>query len=222
MKIFFLLFCLLSPLAFAMEDNQTFSFTRAEISVGQTRHQTGSAQSLTLEGWIGGDKDRVWWQGGGSRQAGSTSDSSAGVWYGHYFAPFWDAQVGLRADGKPQSARYFSLGVRGLAPYQFDTDLKFDVRSDGHWFAHGEFEQETLLTNQLIARSWLGASLSGANIDNTVRSGLYRADIGIQVRYELTRELAPFIEVARMFHPRASVGGEPDSTRVHAGMRLVW
>ena len=51
-----------------------------------------------------------------------------------------------------------------------------------------------MLTNQLILRPWLNAFVSGG-IDATVQSGLYRADIGLQARYEFSRKFAPYVEL---------------------------
>jgi copper resistance protein B len=222
MRLFLCLMGLMPSLVLAMDHDPVFSYTRAELASGQTRHQAGSAQSLSLDGWIGGDIDRLWWQSDAAWQAGKTGGSSAGAWYGHYIAPFWDAQIGLRSEGSPHSANYLSAGVRGLAPYQFDTDIKFDLRSDGKWLVHGRFEQEVLMTNRFILRPWLSGYLSGADIDATVRRGLYQADFGLQARYEFTREFAPFMEITRTFYLRTVAGGEPDSTRILAGVRFIF
>lgn len=217
-----MLLCLLPSLSWAMDHDPWYSYTRAELATGQVRHQAGAVQSLALDGWVGGDKDRLWWQGDASWQAGHSAGSGIAAWYGHYFAPFWDAQIGVRAEGSPESANYLSLGVRGLAPYQYDTDIKLDIRSDGKWFLHGGFEQEVLLSNHFILRPWLDASVAGTDIDSTVRRGLYLVDFGVQARYEFSRKLAPFIAISRTLHPLAQAGGEPPSTRIVAGIRLIY
>jgi copper resistance protein B len=207
----------LSVAAHAMDHEQTYSYTRAEATLGNANQQ-----SLLLDGWVGGDKDRLWWQGDAAWQSGNVSGSGLGAWYGHYFAPFWDAQIGVRSEGSPNSANYFSIGVRGLAPYQYDTDLKLDVRSDGKWFVRSRFEQELLMSNQFILLPWLAADVSGEDIDATVRAGLYRTDIGLQARYEFTRKFAPFLEVSRTMYLHALVNGEQNATLYMAGLRFIF
>jgi len=226
--MFLLLFALLSaPASQAMDHTEAhaepmYSYTRAELATGQVRHQPGAARTLALDGWYGGDKDRLWWQGDAASLGGKQESSALGIWYGHYCVPFWDGQIGLRSDGNPGSAGYLSVGMRGLAPYEYDTDFKLDVRSDGKWFVHGKVEQDVLLTNRLILSPSLDVSFAGSDVDATVRSGLYQAGIGVHLRYEFTRKFAPYLEASRTLHPRALAAGEPHSTRIMAGLRLVF
>lgn len=207
----------------AMDHDPMYSFTRAELSVGQVQSPSAPVRSLALDGWYGGDKNRLWWQVDAGWQDGRDSGRGIGAWYGHYFAPFWDAQIGVRHESSPGNAdNFLSAGVRGLAPYQYDTDIKLDVRSDGKLFLHAHLEQELLLTNHWILTPMASLSASAAEVDATVRRGLYQAAAGVRLRYEFSRRFAPFIEVSRTVHPLSSAGGEPASTRYSAGLRFVF
>ncbi len=206
----------------AMEDDLFYSYTRVEAAAGSLWGQAASAQSLALDGWAGYDVRRLWWQAEGSRQAGKTEGSTGGVWYGQYIAQFWDAQVGVGRDGTVQNATYLSAGVRGLAPYQYDTDIKLNVRTDGKVFARARFETDFLMTNRFIVRPWLDTGWSASNINATVRTGLYQLGLGVQARYEFTRKFAPYLELSRTLYPRALPGGFAAETSLLAGLRLIF
>ncbi|WP_141678821.1 copper resistance protein B, partial [Acinetobacter baumannii] len=93
--------------------------------------------------------------------------------YGRYIAPFWDAQIGVRLDDRPERRNYLTLGVRGLAPYAFDVDLKLFVRDDNKVFARTRFENVFLITNRFIVTPSLGLEWSASDVDTTVRRGAY-------------------------------------------------
>ncbi len=217
MKRLLLFLCCLPASVLAMDDDMFFHYTRAELGAGRALQPSAAVQSVLLDGWVGGDKDRLWWQADAQWQGGPAAHG-LGAWYGHYFAPFWDAQAGVRSEG---GTDYLSIGARGLAPYQYDSDIKLEL-GGGKWFAHGSFEQEVLLTNRFILRPSLALSLSASDIDNTVRRGIYRGVLGLQARYEFSRELAPFLSLTRTLHPRALPGGEPHVTQWLVGVRLIF
>ena len=186
-----------------MEDDSIYSYTLIEADAGKVRGQSGSAQSLAIDGWVGGDFNRLWYQLDTERRGGRTEAAELQLLYGRYIAPFWDAQIGLRRDERPDGRNYLALGVRGLAPYAFDVDLKLFVRDDGKVFAR------TL--------EW-----SASDIHATVRRGAYQADLGVQARYEFNRRVAPYVSLSRTFYPRAQSGGETAATQWRAGLRLLF
>jgi copper resistance protein B len=206
----------------AMEDESIYSYTLIEADAGKVRGQSGSAQSLAIDGWVGGDFNRLWYQLDTERRGGRTEAAELQLLYGRYIAPFWDAQIGLRRDERPDGRDYLTLGVRGLAPYAFDIDLKLFVRDDGKVFARTRFENELLITNRFIVTPSVGLEWSASDIDATVRRGAYQADLGVQARYEFNRRVAPYLSLSRTFYPRAQSGGETAATQWRAGLRLLF
>lgn len=206
----------------AMEDESIYSYTLIETSAGKARGQPGSVQSLAIDGWVGGDFNRLWYQFDAEQRSGRTEASELQLLYGRYIAPFWDAQIGLRRDDRPDGRDYFALGVRGLAPYAFDVDLKLFVRDDGKVFARTRFENEFLITNRFIVTPSLGLEWSMSDVDATVRRGAYQADLGVQARYEFNRRVAPYVSLSRSLFPRAQPGGESAATQLRVGLRLLF
>lgn len=206
----------------AMEDESLYSSTRVEAGAGKVRGQSGSAQSLAIDGWVGGDFNRLWYSLDAERRGGRTEAAEVQLLYGRYVAPFWDAQIGLRRDERPDGRNYLAVGVRGLAPYAFDVDLKLFVRDDGKIFARTRFENEFLITNRFIVRPSVGLEWAASDIDATVRRGAYQADLGVQARYEFNRRIAPYLSFTRTFYPRAQPGGQSSASQWSAGLRLLF
>lgn len=206
----------------AAEDDSIYSYAKIEADIGKVRRTPGSVQTLNVDGWAGGDFNRLWFLFDAEQRRGRTEAAETQALYGRYIAPFWDFQVGLRYDSRPDSRAYGAIGFRGLAPYSFDVDLKLFVRDDGKLLGRTRFENDFLITNRFIVRPYINAEWSGANIDDTVRAGLYQADLGIQTRYEFNRRLAPYVDLSRSFFPRATGGAERASTLVRAGLRVIF
>ncbi|HWH73838.1 MAG TPA: copper resistance protein B [Methylibium sp.] len=206
----------------AMEDESIYSYTLVEAGAGKVRRQADSAQSLAIDGWVGGDLNRLWYQLDAERRGGRTEAAELQLLYGRYIAPFWDAQIGVRRDERPEGRGYLALGVRGLAPYAFDVDLKLFVRDDGKVFARTRFENELLITNRFVATLSLGVEWSASDIDATVRRGAYQANLGAQARYEFNRRVAPYLSLSRTFYPRSQSGGGAAATQWRAGLRLLF
>lgn len=213
---------IMTSAAQAMEDESVHSYAKIEADTGKVRHRSGSVQSLGVDGWIGGDFNRLWYQLDGERRGSTTEVAEVQALYGRYIAPFWDFQMGIRHDDRPDGRDYAVIGFRGLAPYAFDVDLKLFARDDGKLLARTRFENDFLMTNRFIVRPYVNAEWSASNLDATVRSGLYQADFGIQTRYEFNRRFAPYIDVSRTFLPRATGGGEKAATLVRVGLRLIF
>ncbi|PZP91390.1 MAG: copper-binding protein [Variovorax paradoxus] len=206
----------------AMEDESIYSYTRVEAGAAKVRGQPGSAATLGVDGWVGGDFNRLWYQLDAERRGGRTEAAELQLLYGRYIAPFWDAQIGLRRDQRPDTRDYLALGVRGLAPYAFDVDLKLFVRDDGKLSARVRVENDFLLTNRFIVTPSVGAEWSASDIDATVRRGVYQADLGVQARYEFNRRVAPYVGLSRTVYMRTKPGGESAATLWQVGLRLVF
>ena len=213
---------MLAASAQAMEDESIYSYTKVEADTGMLQGRPGSVQSLSVDGWVGGDIHRLWYQFDGERSGGRTAASEVQLLYGRYIAPFWDVQIGLRHDERPDRRDYLALGVRGLAPYAFDVDLKLYLRDDGKVFARTRVENDFLVTTRFIVQPYVSVEWSASNLDATVRRGPYQADLGVQVRYEVNRRVAPYVALSRSFYPGAQSGGEQPATLLRAGLRAIF
>lgn len=187
-----------------------------------------------FEGWVGGARDRVWFKADGEQSTvAGVGESQLQLVYGRLVAPFWDLQVGVLLDarygrGVPLARPALSLGVEGLAPGWFELEPTVFVSIEGDVSARLTASYDLLLSQRLIVqpRMELGAAVQSVP-ELGVGSGVTDLELALRLRYEIWRELAPYVgvlwehefgETARF--SRASGEQEQEFTAV-AGLR-VW
>jgi copper resistance protein B len=151
------------------------------------------------QGWIGGDYDKLWFktQGDGIID-GAVERAEMQALYSRTVSAFWDVQLGARYDRNPDPARgYAVLGIEGLAPYFFAIDVAAFVSNKGDASARLEAEYELLLTQRLIAKPSAELNFAVQEVEELgIGSGLSEAELGLRLRYEILREIAPYIGVS--------------------------
>lgn len=158
----------------------------------------GNAESLDWEvqGWVGKDLDRLWVKTEGSRVAGAGGDTTGELQllYSHAVAPYWDLQAGLRHDFGDGEQAHAVLGIQGLAPYWFETDLAVFFSERGKLSTRLELEYELLLTQRLILQPHLELDYHFSDDWQAGHGqGLGAMAFSLRLRYELRREVAPYI-----------------------------
>ncbi len=204
---------------------------RLETDIG---HDDGdTTASWDLDGWIGGDINKLWLKSEGELRGAKTEKAEAWALYSRNVSTFWDAQVGLRQDfqtaGGGKAHTYLTAGINGLAPYFFDTEAHVFVRDDGAISARFRQENEILLTNRLIVKPRLEINLNGqADRAIGLGTGVTDAALGLQTRYEISRHVAPYIDLKyeKKFGQTADFarlrGEKPESTTLTAGIRWLF
>lgn len=152
-----------------------------------------------VQGWYGGDGDRWWLKTEGEGESGrSPEHAELQLLFSRMLAPFWDWQIGVRHDFRPRPDRsHLVLGVQGVAPYEFEIDTALFLSDEGDVTGRLEAEYDLRITQRLILqpRFELNAALSG-DPEIGVASGINTTQIGLRLRYEFRRELAPYIGIA--------------------------
>lgn len=181
-----------------------------------------------LRGWIGKSNDRVWLRSEGERRDGRTEDGNIEVLWGRPTGPWWDLVAGVRHDfGEGPARDWLALGVQGIAPYKFEIEATAYLGASGRTAARVEAEYDVLLTNRLILQPLLEVNLHGRDDPELgIGSGLSTAEAGLRLRYEVTRQFAPYIGVVyeRAFGNTAQLrrdsGASDEETLVVAGIRM--
>ncbi len=194
-----------------------------------SRQDDHDTLSWDLNGWIGGDTNKLWLKSEGQSVDGTVEDAELWTLYSRNVATFWDAQVGLRQDVEPENHTYLVAGITGLAPYFFETDTHLFIREDGVVSLRLRQENELLLTNRLILKPYLEANLN-AKTDAAIGlgTGLTDAQVGLQLRYEFNRAFAPYLDLSyeRQFGQTAdftkTAGESPQITTFSLGTRLMF
>ena len=192
----------LMPLPAFAEDmmmNHTSSYPvyhmfRVETDIGTNKGKPVS--SWDVDGWIGTDYNKLWLKSEGEKVDETLESGEFWGLYSRNIATFWDAQIGLRHDIKPKSTTYAVFGVNGLAPYYFETEAHGFISEHGDVTARFKTETDFLVTQKLILQPYAEVNLSAQKVaELDMGAGLTDAQIGLQTRYEITKRIAPYIDV---------------------------
>jgi copper resistance protein B len=147
--------------------------------------------------WVGGDVNRIWVKSEGEAVDGFLDDAEVQVLYARSFSRWWDVLAGVRHDFRPSPQHtWFAFGIQGLAPQWFEVELTGYVGTSGHTAARLEVEYEMLLTNRLVLQPLIELSLAGKDDpDRGIGAGPSTGEVGFRLRYEVRRELAPYLGI---------------------------
>ncbi|HSC76476.1 MAG TPA: copper resistance protein B [Pseudomonadales bacterium] len=223
-----LLVLILSPASHAHDDMPLFHAFRLELDAGESRDNE-SVANWNLDGWIGGDDNKLWLKSEGAVIGHNTESSENWAMVSRNVATFWDVQAGVRYDNKPESTAYVVAGVTGLAPYHFETEAHFFASDEGDVSFRLREEKDFLFTQKMILQPFLEFNVFAQDVKELdVGSGLSDANIGLQLRYEITRKIAPYIEVSydSLFGDTADMadakGEHTSDSTITAGIRLMF
>ncbi|WP_411836401.1 copper resistance protein B [Pseudomonas chlororaphis subsp. aurantiaca] len=188
----------------------------------------GSALAWEMNGWIGGDIDRLWLRSEGERTNGRTENAQVEALWGHAIGPWWDVVSGVRQDFKPGAPQtWAALGLQGMALYNFESQATAYLGEGGQSALGLQAEYDILLTNRLILQPNAEVSLYGKNDPQRgIGSGLSSLEAGLRLRYELHRQFAPYVGVtwSRSYGKTADYareeGEDSSEARLVLGVRL--
>ena len=149
------------------------------------------------QGWIGTDYDKLWIKSEGTFSNGALTDGQQQFLYDRAVTTYFDLQGGLRSDLDSRPVRnWAALGIQGLAPYFFDLELTGYVSSEGHLAAKLAASYDVLITQRLILQPQMEINLySKADPARPTGAGFSDIDTGLRLRYEITRNFAPYLGV---------------------------
>jgi copper resistance protein B len=165
-----------------------------EMDVGDSRADT--VGTWDLDGWIGNDENKLWLKSEGEVVEGTTENAEFWAMYSRNISEFWDAQLGLRQDTEPVTTSYLVAGFDGMAPYYIETEAHVFLSDEGDLSFRLRQENDLLLTQQLILRPRVEFNLSAQNVpEQDIGAGLVDGEFSLQMRYEVTRQFAPYIDL---------------------------
>ena len=187
-----------------------------------------NATAYDLQAWFGRDYDRLVIKAEGDYSKKKLQEARTELLWGHAVANYWDAQLGVRHDsGVGPNRSWLAFGVQGLAPYWFEVDATAYLGEDGRSALRLAAEYELLLTQRLILQPRAEFNLYGKrDLTRNIGSGLSDGALGLRLRYEFSRQIAPYIGVERVekFGQTADIardaGERVGETRWVAGLRF--
>lgn len=175
--------------------------------------------------WYGGAYNRVWVRALGEQSTRSREgEAEVQLLYGQLVDPFWDAVAGLSAERAwgTQGPRRVQLavGLIGLVPYRFEFEPTLFVSHRGELSARLEAAYQVLITQRLVAEPEFEVNLALQSVPKyDVERGLNDYEMGVRLRYEFRRELAPYVGWSRS-RRAGSEGGTGPEDRLVLGVRL--
>lgn len=182
-----------------VHDNEVFYIFMADRLEYQTK-EGGPIFLWDVQAMIGNDYDKLYLESEAEWliEEEQFEELETEVFYGRNIATFWDLKIGLRHDFAPDPERTFAaFGVEGLAPQWFEVEATAYVSEDGDFSANIEAEYDLLLTQRLILQPRFELSLAAREVEEYgTGQGITDYELGLRLRYEIVRELAPYIGVS--------------------------
>lgn len=181
-----------------------------------------------IQGYYGGDLEKFWFKSEGEGNFGEAIESAeVQALYSKAIAPFFDFQAGIKQDLTGPERTHVVIGIQGLAPYLFETDTALFLSNKGDLTARIEGELDQRITQRLILQTRAEVSLSAQDIPELgVGAGLDTIEAGLRLRYEFSREFAPYIGIEQEWKVGDSrnfaiaAGEDPSVTNYVVGIRF--
>ena len=189
---------------------------------------TGTDVKWNASAWVGHAFDRLAIRTEGDETAGKTEHAELQLLWAHTITRWWDVVTGVREDFAPDPSRgWAEFGVQGIAPYRFDIEATAFVGDGGDSAARVKAEYELLITQRWILQprvelDWYGQDEPARGLG----PGLSSSEIALRLRYEIRREVAPYVGLVRerkhggTADLARAAGDDLDDTRLVAGIRL--
>lgn len=176
--------------------------------------------------WLGTDYHKLRLKSAGKHRDGETRMRAELRW-DRIVSPWWSLQAGVRHDALAGPSRtWAAFGVQGLAPYFVAVEAMLYVGEGGRTAARIEAQTDWLLTQRLILQPKLEIDAYGKDDrTNGIGSGVSSLELGLRLRYEIVREIAPYVGVQweRAFGATADLlsvaGGDPSEVVFVAGIK---
>ena len=180
----------------AMMNPQAPRYSQVRLDLAEYQFRNGrDGYRWEGEAWTG-DLNRLVFRSKGEGSIGQRLDSAElqGL-YSRALGPWWNLQVGVRQDIRPTPARsYATIGVEGLAPYKFDVVAAAFVSDKGQLTGRIETTFDERLTQHLVLQPRMELDFSAQDMPaQRLGASLNNAELGIRLRYEITRQFAPYV-----------------------------
>jgi copper resistance protein B len=220
-----------------VNDQENRLFTLVDVLEYRPRTRGGESMSdyrWDIEGWYGGDYNRVWFKSEGQQDTAFKADYDVDfqLLYGRFLKKYYDFQIGPRVETQSFRGRNVTrglgvIGIQGLVPYNYEFESALFIDQNGAVSARVSFTKDLLLTQRLIAQFRLETNAAIQRVEEfTTGSGLNNLEFGFRLRYEIRREFAPYVGISldRSFGETATLvrldGGDPSQVRFVAGVRM--
>lgn len=219
-----------------VNDQENHLFTL--IDVLEYRPKIGGGEHTSdyrwdIEGWYGGDYNRLWFKSEGQQNTAFKADYDLDfqLLYGRFIRKYYDFQIGPRFEtqtfrGRNVTRGFAAIGIEGIVPYDYTMEATLFIDQNGAVSGRLTLTKDLLLTQRLILQGRFETNVAAQRVERfTTGSGLNNLEFGIRLRYEIRREFAPYVGLSldRSFGETATLvrqdGGDPSQIRFVVGLR---
>ena len=205
-----------------MDDRKRF----AKIMIDRLEWRDGDS-SVYASAWYGGDFNKLWIETEGEH-SDEADHALVAISWDRIATAWWSTRLGLRWDvGDGPERGWVAFGVAGLAPGFVELEAMAYVGDGGRTALRLTTEYDLLLTQRLVLQPALEFNVYGEDDpERLIGSGLSDLELGLRLRYEFRREVAPYVGVnwSKRFGGSADLaraaGVETDEISYVAGFRL--
>ena len=188
----------------------------------------GSLKS-EFETRIGTDENKVFIKVHADKQESHDAHYDAKLLYSRMISDFWDAQFGARYRSEKVELDQHRkdteekldgvIGLHGMAPYFFETDAYLYIGEDNYSGFSLETERDLLLTQKVIFKPYLDLDVVFSDDSKYAKkSGLSSATAGIETRYEISKKVMPYLDIAYEY----SKGNDETSWQAESDSEKGW
>lgn len=151
--------------------------------------------------FAGRDYNRLWLElEGEGKFEGELGVAELQVLWSRALTSYWNLQLGVRHDFRPDPGpelTYAVLGLTGLDFYWSGIEADLYVSEDGDLSSTAEWEFNEFLTQRLVLQPRLAVNIQAQDVEKLgLGSGITSYEAGLRLRYEIRREFAPYIGVS--------------------------
>ncbi len=194
-----------------------------------TQNNAGGLVTWEGRGWIGGDTDKLVIATEGEMQNGHVESSELWGLWSHNVSDFWDVQAGVRQDFDPRSTTSLVVGLQGMLPQFLETDAHVFISTRGDVGARFEQSIDLAITQRLILEPHVKLDVNASDVPELdIGSGISNIEAGLQLRYEITRKFAPYLDLVyetatgNTAHIKRNNGERAGELTLRAGLRLAF
>lgn len=207
-----------------MADQHSFGALLVNRLEGQWHDGGPPVIVYDLQAWYGRSYDRLLVKAEGMIERGRLEESHSEGYWSHALTAYWDGLLGVRYDGGEKPGQgWLACGLHGLTPYWVELKAGLYLGHTGQLSARIEAEYELLLSQRLVLQPRVETRFfSKRDASREIGAGLSELTAGLRMRYEFSREFAPYLGV-EWYLPVGEtrrITGTPDQTRLVAGLRL--
>ena len=216
-----------------VDDRERYTFVLADVLEYRPKANDSDFR-WDVEGWHGGDFNRMWFKSEGERNTALKADYDIDgqLLYGRFLRKYYDFQVGVRAEtqsyqGRNVTRTHAVIGVEGLVPYNYEVESALFISQHGDVSGRFSFTKDFFITQRWIVQSRFESTIAAQRVERfTTGRGLNNIEYGLRVRYDISRKFGPYAGISfdRSFFGTADLvrqeGGDPSQIRFVVGLRM--